>query len=317
MHTHAIEPGPDTLRGCFSRDFPPILTVDPGDRIRYRTLDAAWHRIEQDDPHAPFLKFDRPDPKRDPGHALSGPVAVRGAKAGMTLVVRLLSIRTGRWGWSSAGGWKNDLNARLGVAEGEERVLRWALDPDAGTATNQHGRTLRLRPFLGLIGMPPAEPGVHSTFPPRYCGGNIDCKELIAGTTLYLPIAVDGALLSLGDGHGVQGDGEVAGPALECPMDPVEIEVGLADPLAIAMPRARTPDAWITFGFHEDLDEAAVVALDGMLALMHELHGIERKEALSLASLAVDLRITQVVNGVRGVHAVLRDGAIGQTSTLA
>ncbi|HKQ58279.1 MAG TPA: acetamidase/formamidase family protein [Candidatus Eisenbacteria bacterium] len=317
MSLHEVEPAPSTVHGCFSRDLPPILTVDPGDRIRYRTLDAGWSLIEQADPYGLPAKFERPDPKRDRGHALCGPVAVRGAKAGMTLVVRLISIRTGRWGWSSAGGWKSALNDRLGVAEGEERVLRWALDPDQGTATNQHGRTLRLRPFLGLIGMPPAEPGAHPTIPPRFCGGNIDCKELIAGSTLYLPIAVDGALLSLGDGHGMQGDGEVAGPALECPMDPVEIEVGLADPLPIAMPRARTPDAWITFGFHEDLDEAMATALDSMLSLMNELHGIERREALSLASLAVDLRITQVVNGVRGVHAVLRDGAIGQTSMLA
>lgn len=310
MSLHEVEPGPRTVHGCFSRDLPPILTVEPGDRIRFRTLDAGWGRIEQGDPFQPPAKFQRPDPVRDLGHALCGPVTIRGARPGMTLVVRLIGIRPGRWGWSSAGGFNSPINTRLGVAEGGEHVLRWSVDPDHGIATNQVGLTLRMRPFLGLIGMPPPEPGVHSTFPPRFCGGNIDCKELVEGSVLYLPIPVEGGLLSLGDGHGVQGDGEVAGPALECPMDPVEVEVDLTEPLPVAMPRANTPGAWITFGFHEDLNEAVVTALDSMLALMSELHGVERKEALALASLVVDLRISQIVNGVRGVHAVLPHGAL-------
>ncbi len=314
MSVHQVEPGPRTVHGCFSCDLPPILTVEPGDRIRFRTLDAGWGRIEQEDPFKPPVRCERPDPSRDRGHALCGPVAIRGARPGMTLVVRLLTIRPGRWGWSSAGGFRSPVNTRLGVGEGGEHVLRWSLDPDRGIATNHLGRTLRMRPFLGLVGMPPPEAGVHSTFPPRFCGGNIDCKELVEGSVLYLPVPVEGGLLSLGDGHGVQGDGEVAGPALECPMDPVEVEADLAEPLSVAMPRARTPGAWITFGFHEDLDEAAMIALDGMLALMGELHGLERREALALASLVVDLRISQIVNGVRGAHAVLPHGALGGDS---
>ena len=147
--------------------------------------------------------------------------------------------------------------------------------------------------------------------PPHVTGGNIDCKELVAGSTLYLPIAVPGGLFSVGDGHAVQGDGEVCVTAIECPMERVDLTFELEPGLQLATPRAHTPAGWITFGFHEDLDEAMLIALEAMLDLMGELHGLSRQEAFGLASLVVDLRITQVVNQVRGVHALLPHGAIG------
>jgi acetamidase/formamidase len=178
------------------------------------------------------------------------------------------------------------------------------------TGRNQHGHTVRLRPFLGVLGMPPAEPGIHPTRPPRRCGGNIDCKELVAGSALYLPIAVPGALFSAGDGHAAQGDGEVAGPAIECPMEQVDLTFALRDDLPLHVPYAHTPAGWVTFGLHEDLNEATLLALDAMLDLLAAQMGIHRKDALALASVAVDLRVTQIVNQVRGVHAVLPHGAI-------
>jgi acetamidase/formamidase len=167
-----------------------------------------------------------------------------------------------------------------------------------------------LRPFMGIYGMPPAETGIHSTIPPRVTGGNIDCKELIVGSTLYLPIAVEGGLFSTGDGHAAQGDGEVSITAIECPMDRVDLTFDVHDNLPISTPIANTPAGWITMGFHEDLDEALLIALEAMLTLMKRLHGLERLDALALASVAVDFRVTQVVNRVRGIHAVLPHGAI-------
>jgi acetamidase/formamidase len=158
--------------------------------------------------------------------------------------------------------------------------------------------------------MPPPEPGVHPTPPPRISGGNIDCTELVAGTTLFLPISVDGALLSAGDGHARQGDGEVSTLAIECPFERVQLTIDVRDDLRLETPIANTGDAWITFGFDEDLDEAAAIATDAMLALMHRELGLERRDALALASVVVDLRVTQLVNGVRGVHAVLNYDAI-------
>ena len=309
MKVHALTPDARTLHGHFSRELEPVLTIDSGDRVHFTTLDAGWGEFEQLDPFAPPKKFPR-DFKRDPGHALCGPVAVRGAEPGMTLEVRIVRVRTGRWGWSGGGGYPTPLNTRLKLDQPPEFPIRWKLDPDAGIATDARGRSIALSPFPGVIGLAPAEPGVHSTTPPRPTGGNIDCRELIAGSTLFLPVAAPGALLSAGDGHAVQGDGEVGQVALECPLETLELELHLHDGPAPKFPRAETAAGSITFGFHEDLDEAMAIALDGMLDLIVERYDCERKEALAMASLAVSLRVTQVVNRARGVHAVLPPGVL-------
>jgi len=227
----------------------------------------------------------------------------------MTLEVQINEVRPESWGTTYAGGWENGINERLGVV-GEENLLLWTLDADAMVGRDQNGHIVALRPFMGVMGMPPDESGIHSTAPPRFCGGNIDCKELVAGSTLYLPIAVPGALFSVGDGHGAQGDGEVSGTAIECPMERVSLTFRLRDDLHLKTPRAHTSAGWITLGFDEDLDEATIIALEAMLDLLGEQYGLKRLDALGLASLVVDMRITQVVNGVRGVHAVLPHGAI-------
>jgi acetamidase/formamidase len=278
--------------------------------VVFRTLDARWCEFEQEDPYQEPKKFQPRKPPLDSGHALCGPVAIRGARPGMTLEIHIKGIRPARWGWSSAGGVPTATNKRLGVAEGEQRVLRWRINPDAGTAVEAGGRTIPIRPFLGLIGMPPSVRGTHSTIPPRASGGNLDCKELIAGSRLYLPIAVDGGLVSVGDGHAVQGDGEACVTAIECPMNRVDITFYVHKELSLSTPRAETPAGWITFGFDEDLNEATMIALEAMLDLMSERYGMSRLEALGMASLVVDLRITQIVNEVRGVHALLAHGAV-------
>lgn len=179
---------------------------------------------------------------------------------------------------------------------------------------NQYGQTIPLRPFMGILGMPPDEPGIHSTIPPRACGGNIDCKELVSGSTLYLPIAVPGALFSTGDGHAAQGNGEVSGTAIECPIEKAELTFFLHESIRLTTPRAHTPAGWLTLGFHEQLHEATIIALNAMLDLMCEQYKISRPQALALASVVVNLHITQIVNGgVMGVHALLPDGAISLT----
>ena len=177
------------------------------------------------------------------------------------------------------------------------------------TGRDQNGREVTLRPFMGVMGMPPPESGVFSTGPPRIWGGNLDCKELVAGSTLFLPVPVEGGLFSTGDGHAVQGDGEVSGVAIECPMDRIDLTFHARD-FELSTPRVRTSDGWLTLGLDEDLNKATYIALNAMLDLMGEQHGMNRSEALALASLVVDMRITQIVNGTRGVHAFLRDGAV-------
>ena len=142
--------------------------------------------------------------------------------------------------------------------------------------------------------------------------GNIDCKELVAGSTLYLPVSVSQALFSVGDGHAVQGDGEVCGVALECSMEYVDLTFYLHEQMHITTPRANTSAGWLTLGFHESLNEATLIALEGMVDLMEEQYHITRHQALGLASLVVDVRVTQIANRVLGVHALLPHGAIQQ-----
>jgi acetamidase/formamidase len=309
MAIYTLEPERRTLHGSFSREFPPVLTIDPGDRVHFRTLDAGWGLEPPTKAGAGRKRFEPRVEERDSGHALCGPIAIRGAQPGMTLEIQVNEVRPGAWGTTYAGGWENGINERLGVVE-QENLLLWTLDADVMLGRDQHGHTLPLHPFMGVMGMPPDEPGIHPTAPPRFCGGNIDCKELTAGSRLYLPITVPEALFSVGDGHALQADGEVSGTAVECPMERVDLTFYLHDDTHLTTPRANTPAGWLTLGFHEDLDEATIIALDAMLALMSEQYGLQRLDALALASLVVDMRITQVVNGVRGVHALLPHGAI-------
>ena len=310
MANHRIESVQETLHGYFSRDRASILTIDPGDTVVYRTLDAGWNLFDQPVPVKERKRFEPRDKEKNPGHALCGPIAIRGAEPGMVLEIIIKEIQPGKWGWSSAGGYDSPWNRTLNLVEGEEFVLHWAISPEEGTAINQLGWTVPLRPIMGILGMPPDESGHHSTFVPRSCGGNIDCRELVAGSRLFLPVSVPGALFSVGDGHAVQGDGEVTGPALECPMERVELEFQLHKDLRLSWPRAHAPVGWITFGFDPDLNKAWVIALEGMLDLIQEQYGLERKAALAMAGLVVNLRITQVVNFSFGVHAILSDGAM-------
>ena len=308
---HKIQLKSENLHGSFSNEYKPILTVNSGDTVRMQTPDIEWGYSASKGNEREFFKSAVNE--ETPLHPMVGPIEVEGAKPGMVLEVKLNDVVPGWYGTNWAGGKKSWQNDAVGLTESERIRLDWELNRDTMTASVEIGSrpvNVALNPFIGLMGVAPAEPGVHITSPPRYCGGNIDCKELKRGSTLYLPISVEGALFSIGDGHAAQGDGEVSGTAIECPMDLVDITLTLRDDLSLKMPRANTQDGWLTFGFNEDLNLAAAQALDEMVDLIRELHGLERTEALAIASVTVDLRVTQVVNGVKGVHAFLPHGAV-------
>ena len=151
----------------------------------------------------------------------------------------------------------------------------------------------------------------HSTAPPRKWGGNLDCKDLIAGTRLYLPIPVEGGLFSFGDGHAAQGHGEVSVTAIECPMSHVRLTLAISDEITLDMPRVWTPQGWLTFGFDDNLETAMFSALSEMVTLMMQQHDFSsRKQALGVATAVVDLHITQIANPVMGVHAFLAHDAL-------
>jgi acetamidase/formamidase len=303
---HELPANEGTVHGWFDRNRPPALTIEPGDSVTVDTLDAWWSAGPlapgQDIPDRPRAAGWRPDA----GHALTGPIAVRGASAGDTLAVRINAVTSGRWGTTHTGGPRR-LFERYGIA-GAHTVHRWKLDPDAGTGRNELGFRVALQPFLGIIGLAPAEPGRHSTIPPRRVGGNLDCRELVAGSTLYLPVEVDEALLSAGDGHAAQGDGEVGGTAIECPMR-TAMTIALAD-LHVDAPLGNTPAGWITFGLATTVDEAGHLALNRLFDLMSAHYRLARGDAVALASVAAHLHVTQIVNQTVGVHALLPHGAL-------
>ncbi len=310
MTTHRLEPHRSTLHGTFSSQWEPVLTIDPGDTVTVSTLDARWSIEGPAADGSPGRQLEPRNPERDNGHALCGPIAVRGAQSGMNLVIDIGDVVPGTWGWTAGGGWPNGINEHLGIGD-EELRLNWSLDTVTGLATNQFGQSVRMAPFFGVMGMPGISDVPVPSWTPRPQGGNIDCKELVARTRLYLPIAIEGGLFSAGDGHATQADGEVSSTGIECPIDSASLSFDLNDDFLLTAPLARTQDSWITFGFDEDLDEAVLKAVDAMLDLFGREFAISRAHALALASVAVDLRVTQIVNGVRGVNAVLRDDAIG------
>jgi len=306
MTSHVLDPTPRTTADVFRADHPPAMTVDPGDTVVVGSLDAAGHLERQT---APGQEQPLMFPGRR-GHCLTGPIAVRGVQPGDMLAVHVVGLRPGAWGWTVAGAAESPVTQRLGLAGGSPSWLLWELDADAGKATESRGFVRGLAPFLGVMGVAPAEPGEHSTIPPRAgTGGNIDCRELVAGSTLYLRVELPDALLYLGDGHAAQGDGEVGGTAIECPMtSEVVIEVAPDRPLSSV--HAETPAGRVTFGFHADLNQATGDALADMVSWMQLLYGLDRATALALASTCVDMRVTQIANQVWGVHALLPTGAL-------
>jgi acetamidase/formamidase len=306
MMDHKLDATPETTVDVFTAELPPVLTIDPGDTLTVHSLDASGYLSPQTTPGEQQPKmFDEAR-----GHCLTGPIAIRGAQPGDVLAIHLVSLTPDPWGWTVAGALKSPITERLGVTD-QPAWLLWDLDPDGGTGRCNGGFTRDLAPFLGVIGVAPESSGEHSTIPPRAVGGgNIDCKSLVAGSTLYLPVAVADAMLSLGDGHAAQGDGEVGGTAIECPMTTTLTVDLVRQPRPIESIHAETPDGRITFGFDADLNVATGDALDAMVRWMQAILDVGKSTALALASTAVDLRVTQVANQTWGVHALLPAGVL-------
>ena len=303
MAEYTIEPDRRTLHGHFSREMPPVLTIESGDRVRFRTLDAGWG-IE------PERKFEPRDEELDKGHALCGPVEIKRARPGMTLEVQIGEIVPALHGWTVAGKWSSPVNDRMGVGLTQEGILlEWTLDREAATWRDQFGHTVPARPFMGVMGCRLTSLGCSRRRHHASQGAILTARSWSRGAPSIYQLRSREHFSRWGMGMACR-DGEVSGTAVECPMDRVVLTFHLHEDMRIETPRADTPAGWITFGFSPDLNEACMVALDAMLTLMEEKHGIKRPMSLGLASLLVDMRITQVANQVWGVHAVLPHGAI-------
>jgi acetamidase/formamidase len=303
--THRLEAGAETVHwGYFDARLAPLITVESGDTVTISTVSGGREVMPPPPLVVPSALADvqaRVTPKL-PGHICTGPVAVRGARAGQVLEVRIKAIELNYdWGYNFSG----PLTGALPDDYPTRHLMHITLDAQRMTGRMPWGLELPLRPFFGVMAVaPPAPWGSVSTLPPRRNGGNLDNKELVAGTTLYLPIQVDGALFSVGDGHGVQGDGEVCVTAIETGLVGT-FELIVRDDLKLEWPRAETPTHVMTMAFDPDLDTCVVTALRQMVELVAREAGIEPQEAYALCSLAADVRVTQVVNGAKGIHVML------------
>lgn len=304
---HQLPARPDTVVGEARAGIAPALVVESGDEVELSCLDAWWCDTPHAGEHAPRATA-WPLPGPPTGHALTGPVAVRGLKPGDVLQVEVLKVATGGYGFTDCGGGSRGLPhyQQLGCDDGPGRMLLWELDAGVARCTNMPGLVVPARPFPGWLGMPAAiDPFFGHTTPPRRTGGNLDCNLLTAGSTLYLPVEVEGGLLLAGDGHAAQGDGEWSNNGIECALTRLRLRLTRRADLAFDQPAIRTAaGGWAVLGLGPTLDDAAHHAARGMLDLLMRELRITRPEALGVMSVAVDFRVTQVVNGIKGVHAV-------------
>ncbi len=312
MAVHQISASPETVRwGIFDAAFPPILTVQSGDTVTLECVSGTPDVLppaERGFAIPPALTaIHRANPPRMAGHILTGPVAIAGAEPGDTLEVRIDAIELGAdWGYCGF----RPLAGTLPEDFPERWLSHIAVDRAARTCALPWGPDLALSPFFGVMGVaPPPNYGAISTKEPREHGGNLDNKELGVGATLFLPVWVAGGNFSAGDGHGVQGDGEVCINALEICLTGTFTFV-LHKNTGLRFPRAETPTHFITMGLNEDLDLAMKQALREMIAFICARTNLSREEAYATCSLAVDFRVTQTVNGEKGVHGMLLKGLL-------
>jgi acetamidase/formamidase len=299
--------------GFFDASLPPVLKIKSGDRVTVDCVTGSPDVVPKPGEgfHVPpeLLEIHAKAKKGSGNHILTGPIHVEEAEVGDVLEVRILDISLRQdWGY-------NLFRPLLGTLPEDYpyyRCVRIPLDPEACTGTMPWGLKIPLRPFFGQLAVAPKpEYGRQNSKEPREFGGNLDNKELIPGSTLYLPVWNKGALFSTGDGHAIQGDGEVSGTAIETALSGTFDFIVRKD-LKITMPRAESPTHFITMGLNNDLDNAAQQALRGMIDWLVEMLGITRAEAYHFSSFVVDLHITQTVNHVKGVHAMIAKQVIGK-----
>lgn len=310
MKQHDLKPSPETCHwGSFDASLAPVLTIQSGDRVRMTSVSGDKHTLPSFDAFVPPSLLDIQNQLRpDPGpHILTGPIAIEGAEPGDVLEVRVLEVELFcDWGYTIT----KPLWGTLPEDFPEGRLVHSKLDKASMTATMPWGQQLPLKPFFGVMGLaPPSEWGRLSTTQPRAHGGNLDNKELGPGSILYLPVWAPGALFSAGDGHGVQGDGEVCLSAIETGLTGL-FEFHLRRDIRYCYPRAETPGHWITMAANEDLDQAAKHALRDMIGLIQEHTERDATEAYMLCSLMADMRITQLVNEQKGCHCMLPKSAL-------
>ena len=306
MPHHHLPSSPETCHwGFFDAKLKPVMTIASGDEVTVETVSGGPEVVpDKSKFHVPpeLTDIHTKCERQLQGHILTGPIAVEGAEPGDVLEVDILDVQLRQdWGWNLI----RPLSGTLPDDFHETRILNIPLDRDRMVGRMPWGLDLPLAPFFGVMGVaPPPGWGRITSLIPRAMGGNLDNKELGAGGKLYLPVFVPGALFSCGDGHGVQGDGEVCVTAIETALQG-RFRLTLRKDLRLDYPRAETPTHYMTMAMDPDLDQCVVRALRDMIVLLGEKRNLSREDAYTLCSLAADLRVTQTVNGSKGIHCMI------------
>jgi acetamidase/formamidase len=312
MTLHHLSADPENLTwGAFDAAIPPRLTIESGDTVVLECLSGGADMFPPEGSPLvvppKLIAYHQTKPRRHGAHILTGPVAVAGAEPGDTLEVRIDKIEFGSdYGFTGY----RPLYGTLPEDFPEAMITHTPIDKVRNVGKLPWGPEIALAPFFGVMGVaPPPSYGMINTKEPREHGGNLDNKELGAGTSLFLPVWVPGANFSAGDGHGVQGDGEVCINALEtCLTGTFTLVVHKKDQLKY--PRGETATHFISMGMNEDLDLAMKQALRQMIAFICARTNLTPGQAYQFCSLQVDFRVTQTVNGEKGVHGMLRKGLL-------
>lgn len=297
---------PETAHwGSFSAAHKPVLRVKSGDQVTMHCISGGPEIFPAPDglEILPEYKDIHAKLPRGPGpHILTGPVYVEGAKPGDTLEVRVLDIKLRQnWGYNSIRPLRGTLPEDFPIL----KLMHIPIDRKAMVAELPWGTRVPLHPFFGIMGVaPPPVYGTIGSAEPREHGGNVDLKELGVGSSFHLPVWTEGALFSAGDGHAVQGDGEVCLTALETSLSGT-FEFIVHKGTGLKFPRAETPTHLISMGMNEDLDQAAKQAVREMIVIICERLNVTPEEAYRLCSLAVDFHVTQLVDGNKGIHGML------------
>ena len=310
---HRLPVTPQTVAwGYYWSQAKPVLSIAAGDIVEVETLltnsptrlEAAGLPAAEVEPSLRAV-YDKVTDKGPGGHILSGPIFVEGALPGDVLEVRILSVELAiPYGYNGCSGFLREL-----CAEPRTRLIR--LDRKRMRADLGNGIRVPLKPFFGSMGVaPPLDSGRVSSNPPGIHAGNLDNKELVAGTTLFIPVHVAGALFEVGDGHAAQGDGEVDQTAIETSLRG-RLQLFVRKDLKLSWPRGETPTHWITMGTDTSLTVATRIAIKEMVGFLMETKGLPQVEAYRLASIAADLRITQLVDGRVGVHMMIPKAVLG------
>ena len=302
--------------GHYSAKTAPILTIKSGDVVDIETVSgnpASLVRMglaAKDLPPA-LVAIDRDVKDRGPGgHILTGPIAVEGAEPGDTLEVHIVKVTLPLpWAYNSFRPTSGFLPEDF--PRSASKLI--PLDLVRNIARFGPGIEIPLRPFFGSMGVaPPPDAGRFNSAPPWLHAGNLDNKELVAGTTLYIPIHVKGALFQVGDGHAGQGNGEVDITAMETALNG-SFRLVVRKDLHLKWPRAETPTHFIVMGMNEELVDATKQAVREMIAFLVTEKGLSPDDAYMLTSVAADFSITQLVDGKKGVHGMIRKSLFGAT----